>query len=141
MTLFIPYSQTLLTTSHCRVHPSHPCICILLLILLTSHTPHFPPSSLPTLLTSYLHLSQICQAAQTRQSSLCTNPLSAVNVLANNTCLSAGEASVAGWNLNPSNNGASLIYYHGVNITHVNDWSTRIYFECAPTAVCEGWSG
>jgi len=46
------------------------------------------------------------------------------------TCTSAGDVNVAAWQLNPSGNGVSLIYFHGDWVSHIDAYSTRIYFEC-----------
>lgn len=73
----------------------------------------------------------------TRRPDICKDTNSAVNIinLENNTCVSAGEANVAGWEYASVTDGASLIYYHGINITHTVDLSTRIYFVCNESAV------
>jgi len=88
------------------------------------------PSGSPNMTVSFE--LQVCGAVSSRNSN-CSNSNSAVNFINSaGECYSAGEANVAAWMQIPSLNGVSLVYYHGANISHTQEYSTRIYFECNP---------
>jgi len=92
-----------------------------------------PPSHVPPQYEPQNNVTleiQICGSLNTSFPSLCTNANSAVNIIGNGTCTSGGDVNVGAWELNPSGNGISLIYYHGDWVSPTQGYSTRIYFEC-----------
>eukprot|EP01111_Echinosteliopsis_oligospora_P011822 TRINITY_DN3986_c0_g1_i1.p1 TRINITY_DN3986_c0_g1~~TRINITY_DN3986_c0_g1_i1.p1 ORF type:complete len:157 (+),score=31.92 TRINITY_DN3986_c0_g1_i1:57-527(+) len=80
--------------------------------------------------TNYDFVVQLCGDVESKA---CTGPAVQIDVTTQE-CTVLGESRTESWDVDNSNNGIYVTYYHGQAYSPVIHRSARIYFECNSTA-------